>query len=117
MKRPRVRDDLTRVSDYGSFLASIGINGATIDNVNADKRLLSSEYIPQVARIAEAFRPWGVQVALSVDFGSPKSLGGLDTFDPLDRRVADWWKRWRQSWMLLLPSGQTATMWPGAAKS
>ena len=29
-----VRADLTRVSDYGRFLASIGINGATIDNVN-----------------------------------------------------------------------------------
>ena len=41
-----VRSDLTRVSDYGRLLASIGINGATINNVNADKRLLAAEYIP-----------------------------------------------------------------------
>jgi alpha-glucuronidase len=88
----RVRNDLRRVSDYGRILASLGVNGATIDNVNADKRLLSAEFIPQVARIAEAFRPWGVRVALSVDFGSPQSLGGLDTFDPLDPRVAAWWQ-------------------------
>jgi alpha-glucuronidase len=27
-----------------------------------------------------------------VDFGSPKTLGGLDTFDPLDPRVIAWWK-------------------------
>ncbi len=29
---------------------------------------------------------------MSVDFGSPKSMGGLDTFDPLDPKVAAWWK-------------------------
>ncbi len=86
------RDDMQRVSDYGRMLASIGINATTIDNVNADKRLLSDDFIPQVARIAEAFRPWGVRVAVSVDFGSPQSLGGLDTFDPVDPRVAAWWK-------------------------
>jgi alpha-glucuronidase len=88
-----VRDDLARVADYGRILASVGINGATIDNVNADKRLLSDDFIPQVARIAAAFRPWGVRIAVSVDFGSPQSLGGLDTFDPLDPRVAEWWKQ------------------------
>jgi alpha-glucuronidase len=87
------RQDLSRVSDYGRLLASLGINATTIDNVNADKRLLSDEYIPQVARIAEALRPWGVRIALSVDFGSPQSLGGLNTFDPLDPKVAEWWKQ------------------------
>ncbi|HKD09704.1 MAG TPA: alpha-glucuronidase family glycosyl hydrolase [Bryobacteraceae bacterium] len=87
------RQDLSRVSDYGRLLASLGINATTIDNVNADKRLLSDEYIPQVARIAEALRPWGVRIALSVDFGSPQSLGGLNTFDPLDPKVAAWWKQ------------------------
>jgi len=85
------RGDLTRVSEYGRLLASIGINGATVNNVNADKRLLTAEYIPEIARIAAAFRPWGVHVAVSVDFGSPQTVGGLDTFDPLDSKVAAWW--------------------------
>jgi alpha-glucuronidase len=87
-----VREDLSRVSDYARLLASLGINGCAINNVNADPRLLTSEFRAQVARIARAFRPWGVRVALAVDFGSPKTIGGLDTFDPLDPRVAAWWK-------------------------
>jgi alpha-glucuronidase len=87
-----VRQDLTRVGEYGRLLASLGINGCAISNVNANPLLLGADFIPQIARIAEAFRPWGVQVAISVDFGSPKTVGGLDTFDPQDPRVAAWWK-------------------------
>ena len=86
------RADLTRVSDYGRLLASLGINGCAINNVNADPKILAPELIPQIARIADAFRPWGVHVAIAVDFGSPQSVGGLDTFDPLDPKVAAWWK-------------------------
>jgi alpha-glucuronidase len=87
-----VREDLTRVAEYARLLASLGINGCAINNVNANPKLLGSDFIPQVARIAAQFRPWGVQVALSIDFGSPKTIGGLDTFDPLDPQVAAWWK-------------------------
>ncbi|HUA20267.1 MAG TPA: alpha-glucuronidase family glycosyl hydrolase [Bryobacteraceae bacterium] len=86
-----VRADLSRVSDYGRLLASIGINGCSINNVNADPRVLNQEMLPEVARIAAAFRPWGVRVAISADFSSPKTVGGLDTFDPLNPRVAAWW--------------------------
>ncbi len=89
----QARADLTRVSDYARLLASLGINGCTLTNVNANPRFLASDFIKQLAWVALAFRPWGVQVALSVDFGSPKSLGGLDSFDPLDPRVAAWWKQ------------------------
>ena len=85
------REDLSRVNDYGRMLASLGINGCSINNVNANPRVLASDFVPQIARIAAAFRPWGVQVAIAVDFGSPKSVGGLDTFDPLDPKVAAWW--------------------------
>ncbi len=84
----RARADLTRVSEYARLLASLGINGCSINNVNADKRILSPEFLPQIAAIAGALRPWGVGTAISVDFASPKTIGGLDTFDPLDPRVA-----------------------------
>jgi alpha-glucuronidase len=86
------RRDLSRVSDYGRILASLGINGCAIDNVNSDPHILASDFIPEAARIADTLRPWGVRVALSVDFGSPKTLGGLETFDPLDPRVIAWWQ-------------------------
>jgi alpha-glucuronidase len=87
-----VRTDLSRVSEYGRLLASLGINGCSINNVNADPRVLTPDYMPQIARIAEALRPWGVRMVLSVDFGSPQRVGGLATFDPLDPGVAAWWK-------------------------
>jgi alpha-glucuronidase len=89
----RARGDLSRVSDYGRMLASLGIHACSINNVNADPAILSADLLPEIARLAAAFRPWGVQVAISVDFASPKSMGGLDTFDPLDARVAAWWAR------------------------
>jgi alpha-glucuronidase len=87
-----VRSDLGRVRDYGRLLASLGINGCAINNVNADARLLTPEFLPQIARVADAFRPWGVQTAVSIDFSSPKRIGGLETFDPLDPLVTAWWK-------------------------
>jgi alpha-glucuronidase len=88
----RARDDLSRVADYGRLLASVGINGITINNVNANPALLMPEAIPQVARIADAFRPWGIEVGLAIDFGSPQSVGKLATYDPLDPAVIAWWK-------------------------
>lgn len=87
-----VREDLGPVRDYARLLASLGINAITINNVNANTRVISAEFLPQVARIADAFRPLGVQVGLAVDFSSPQRMGGLDTFDPLDPRVAEWWR-------------------------
>jgi alpha-glucuronidase len=84
--------DLTRAGEYARLLASIGINGCTINNVNANPRMLSPEFLPQLVRVAEAFRPWGIRLAISVPFASPKTAGGLATFDPVDPQVAAWWK-------------------------
>jgi alpha-glucuronidase len=53
----RIVADLGRVRDYGRLMASVGINGCSINNVNADSRVVTAEYLPQVARVAEAFRP------------------------------------------------------------
>jgi alpha-glucuronidase len=88
----RARADLSRVDAYGRLLASIGINACALNNVNANPRVLAPEFVAEVARIADRLRPWGVRVALSVDFGSPQTVGGLDTYDPLDARVAAWWQ-------------------------
>ena len=88
----KVRADLTQVREYARLLASIGINGCAINNVNANPRLLKEEFLPQLARIADAFRAWGIRIAISIDLSSPKSIGGLDTFDPLDPRLIQWWR-------------------------
>jgi alpha-glucuronidase len=88
-----VRGDLTRAGEYARLLASVGINGCAINNVNANPRVLEDGFLPQLARVADVFRPWGVQLSISVDVSSPKVVGGLDTFDPADPRVAEWWKK------------------------
>lgn len=84
--------DLSRVRDYARLLASIGLNGCTINNVNADPKVLADDFLPQLKRVADEFRPWGIQMAISVQFSSPKTMGGLDSFDPLDPRVIQWWR-------------------------
>jgi alpha-glucuronidase len=87
-----VRADLTRAGEYARLLASVGINGCAVNNVNADPGVLTDDFLPQLTRIAGAFRPWGVHLALSVNLSSPKLIGGLDTYDPLDPRVIAWWR-------------------------
>jgi len=87
-----VRADLSRANDYARLLASVSVNGCIVNNVNANPRVLATDFLPQLARIADAFRPWGLRLGISVDLSSTKSLGGLDTFDPLDPRVQSWWK-------------------------
>ena len=88
-----VHGDLTRAGQYARLLASVGINACAINNVNADPRILSADFLPQLARVADVFRPWGVKLAVSVDLSSPVAVGGLKTFDPLDRDVGAWWKK------------------------
>jgi alpha-glucuronidase len=87
-----VRSDLPRVHDYGRLLASIGINGVTVNNVNSDLRTLEPEMIREFARIADQLRPWGVRMSLSVDLSSPQVVGHLPTFDPIDPTVIAWWQ-------------------------
>lgn len=84
-----------RYTDYARLLASVGINATAINNVNAGKgnnvRILSAEYLPKVAAVAEVLRQYGITLYLSVGFDAPRSLGGLETADPLDDRVQQWW--------------------------
>lgn len=86
-----VREDLTRVAQYGRILSSIGINAVVINNVNANETILNDTNLDGVARVADAFRPYGIRTAMSMYFASPQALGGLETFDPLDEEVQGWW--------------------------
>jgi alpha-glucuronidase len=81
-----------RLIDYARANASIGINGAVLNNVNADARILTPEYLRKIAAIADAWRPYGFRVYLSARFSAPKDIGGLATADPLDPRVRAWWR-------------------------
>lgn len=81
-----------RYIEYARANASIGINGTVLNNVNASSSILTSKYIRKVKAVADVLRPYGIKVYLSVNFGSPKPIGGLKTSDPLDPAVRQWWK-------------------------
>lgn len=87
---PEIRDP--RYRDYARALASVGLNGTVLTNVNADALVLTPDYLAKVAALAEEFRPYGVHVYLTARFSAPIEIGGLPTADPLDPTVAAWWK-------------------------
>jgi alpha-glucuronidase len=84
-----------RYADYARAMASIGLNGAVINNVNVNVPnlpIFSAEYLPKVAALAAVWRPYGIRMYLSVNFSSPVTIGGMKTADPLDPGVAAWWR-------------------------
>ncbi|XP_054166551.1 uncharacterized protein LOC128964017 [Oppia nitens] len=83
--------NLSRAETYARLLASVGINGCAVNNVNPSIRMIKSEFMPQLQRLAQVFNRWAIKVLISIDFSSPKSVGGLDTYDPLDSRVKKFW--------------------------
>jgi alpha-glucuronidase len=84
-----VVDNVTRAAEYARLLASVGINGVIVNNVNANATLLSDRNVEGLGRLADAMRPYGVQLGISLNFASPQAA--LGTFDPLDPKVDAWW--------------------------
>lgn len=83
--------NLTRASEYARLLASIRVNAVVVNNVNANSSLLTPQNIQGLGRIADAFRPYGVRLGISLYFASPMDIGGLSTYDPLDSSVIAFW--------------------------
>lgn len=87
------KDLRNRLITYARSNASIGINDAVLNNVNASPQMMTSEYLHKVKVIADIFRPYGIRVYLSINFASPMALGYTKTADPLDMKVQLWWKK------------------------
>lgn len=82
-----------RYTDYARANASLGINAASLTNVNANARVLTQPYLRKVQALADVFRPYGIRVFLTARFNAPTELDGIETSDPLDERVSAWWAR------------------------
>lgn len=87
---PRYKDP--RYTDYARANASIGINGIVLNNVNAEAKILRTDWLVKVSGLADVFRPYGIRIYLTAKFSAPKEIGGLDTANPKDERVRQWWK-------------------------
>lgn len=84
--------DSTRITEYAEKNQAIGINGTVLNNVNASPKMLTAAYLDTTAVYANLMRPYGIKVYLSVNFATPMALGETETADPLDPKVAQWWK-------------------------
>lgn len=82
-----------RYTDYARALASLGINGAVINNVNTSADYLDGPFLDKLAALAGVLRHWGVALYVTANFAAPIDLGGLDTADPFDAGVRDWWEK------------------------
>lgn len=90
------RNDFTRLEMYARFLASIGINAISLNNVNVralGTNLIISPYIEKVGEIASLFATFGLKTFLAINWAAPKLIGGLETSDPLAEKVSSWWQQ------------------------
>ena len=89
----RMTWDDARIRQLGRMLASAGLNVLCVNNVNVrnEAELLIEDWLPDLARLAALFRPFGVRLMISIDFSRPMAHG-VPTADPLDARVQEWWK-------------------------
>lgn len=88
------RRDYDLVREYARLLSSVGINAVTLNNVNVRGRaieLICEENLGEVKMLNDIFSSYGIQTFLCVNFASPKIIGGLDTADPLDKSVIEFW--------------------------
>ena len=80
-------------------LASVGINGFNINNVNAKNIYLTPAAIEQEAALADALRPYGIRLALSVRYDAPTDARfapdtlTADQLDPESDAFRGWWNR------------------------
>ena len=81
-----------RIRHYGELCASVGLNGAVLNNVNSNPLILDAEHIARVAKIADILREYGIKTYLSIKWTSPIALSGLKSGDPLDPKVRKWWQ-------------------------
>ncbi len=82
-----------RYDDYARACASIGINATCLNNVNAQAKSLTTDYLLKTAVLADLFRPYGIQVYLSPLFSAPMQLGRFPSADPRNPTVQKWWQK------------------------
>ena len=66
-----VAKDLSRARDYARLLASVGINGVSVNHPGAGPRLVTAPYLDELSHVAAVFRPWGIRLYIAVNSTSP----------------------------------------------
>lgn len=85
-----------RTEEYARLAASVGINAVVINNVNVRSTatfLITDKYIFDLRQMGDIFASYGIRLFLSVNYAAPYEMKELDTADPLDEGVCEWWKK------------------------
>lgn len=85
-----------RTTDYARLAASVGINAVVINNVNvkdAATWLITDRYFDKLKSLSNVLSGYGIKLFLSLNYAAPVELEELDSADPLDDRVREWWKK------------------------
>ncbi len=85
--------DLTRAGDYARLLASIGVNGLSINRGDAAGRVLSTEAIKELARVADVLRPWGVKLYVALDSANLPATSARNRSRHSDADQMSWKKK------------------------
>lgn len=83
-----------RTAAYARMIASIGINGVVINNVNVKEcatYLITDRYLDRLKKMSEIFAGYGIRLFLSLNYAAPIELEELDSADPLSDEVKEWW--------------------------
>ena len=84
-----------RTRDYARIMASVGLNGCCLNNVNVFGEalyLLTGKYDRELRQIGETLGEYGVSLWICISFAAPMEQGGLPTADPMDPAVRRWWR-------------------------
>ncbi len=85
-----------RTVTYARLIASVGINGVVINNVNVKECatwLITDRYLDKLREMSEIFAGYGIRLYLSLNYAAPMELEELDSADPLSDEVKAWWKK------------------------
>lgn len=102
----KFRKDYEIIKQYARFLASVGINAVSINNVNVHREevfFLEEDRLLEIKKIADIFEAYGVKMFLALNFASPIILGNLSSADPLEPQVEKWWKQKLQKVYEIIP--------------
>ncbi len=92
----KIHFNLQRIQDYCRLLCSIGINAICLNNVNVTLNatyLITREWLIQLYELYNLFNQYNIKLFLAINYLSPVLIGNLTTYDPLDKKVQEWWMK------------------------
>ncbi len=87
--------NFSRIIYYCKLLCSIKINAICINNINVNISstfLITKNWLIQLYEIYNILYEYNIKMFLSVNYQSPLILSKINTFDPLNKKVINWWE-------------------------